>query len=72
MIIVATTSLPAVNRPNPDHWNAARSCQFQNNLKNEDNLKKKGNFTNEVDLKKMIGSNITKYLFEFLHSKIFC
>ena len=27
MKIVANTSLPAVNRPNADHWNAARSCQ---------------------------------------------
>ena len=27
MGIVATTSLPAVDRPNADHWNAARSCQ---------------------------------------------
>ena len=26
MKIVATTSLPAVDRPNNDHWNAARSC----------------------------------------------
>ena len=24
---VATTSLPAVYRPNDDRWNAARSCQ---------------------------------------------
>ena len=28
MIIVATTSLPAVNRPNVDRWNAVRSCQY--------------------------------------------
>ena len=28
MIIVATTSLPAVDRPNADRWNAARSCQY--------------------------------------------
>ena len=27
MNIVATTSLPAVDRPNADRWNAARSCQ---------------------------------------------
>ena len=27
MKIVATTSLPAVDRPNADRWNAARSCQ---------------------------------------------
>ena len=27
MKIVATTSLPAVDCPNADHWNAARSCQ---------------------------------------------
>ena len=26
--IVATTSLPAVDRPNADRWNAARSCQY--------------------------------------------
>ena len=29
MEIVATTSLPAVDRPNADRWNAARSCQKQ-------------------------------------------
>ena len=28
MKIVATTSLPAVERPNADRWNAARSCQY--------------------------------------------
>ena len=27
MKIMATTSLPAVDRPNADRWNAARSCQ---------------------------------------------
>ena len=27
MITVATTSLPAVDRPNPDRWSAAFSCQ---------------------------------------------
>ena len=27
MIIVATTSLPAVDRPNANRWNADRSCQ---------------------------------------------
>ena len=26
--LVATTSLPAVDRPNADRWNAARSRQF--------------------------------------------
>ena len=30
MKIVATTSLPAVDRPNADRWNAARSCQLEN------------------------------------------
>ena len=30
MKIVATTSLPAVDRPNADHWNAARSRQYCN------------------------------------------
>ena len=29
MEIVATTSLPAVDRPNADRWNAARLCQKQ-------------------------------------------
>ena len=29
MKIVATSSLPAVDRPNADHWNAARSCQLK-------------------------------------------
>ena len=28
MIIVATTSLPAVERPNADRWNAACLCQY--------------------------------------------
>jgi len=28
MKIVATTSLPAVDRPNADHWNTARSRQW--------------------------------------------
>ena len=28
MIIVATTSLPAVDRSNADRWNATRSCQY--------------------------------------------
>ena len=28
--IVATTSMPAVDRPNTDRWNAARSCQYFN------------------------------------------
>ena len=28
MKIVATTSLPAVERPNADRWNAARSLQL--------------------------------------------
>ena len=27
LFLVATTSLPAVYRPNEDRWNAARSCQ---------------------------------------------
>ena len=27
LFLVATTSLPAVDRPNDDRWNAARSCQ---------------------------------------------
>ena len=29
MKIVATTSLPAVHRPNADRWNAARSRQYE-------------------------------------------
>ena len=29
--LVATTSLPAVDRPNADRWNAARSCQKTKN-----------------------------------------
>ena len=29
---VATTSLPAVDRPNADRCNAARSCQYQEKL----------------------------------------
>ena len=30
--LVATTSLPAVDRPNADRWNAARSCQYSKYL----------------------------------------
>ena len=30
--IVATMSLPAVDRLNADHWNAARSCQYMGYL----------------------------------------
>ena len=33
MKIVATTSLPAVDRPNADRWNAARSRQLVNLMK---------------------------------------
>ena len=33
MKIVATTSLPAVDRPNADRWNAARSRQNEDNSK---------------------------------------
>ena len=37
MKTVATMSLPAVNRPNADRWNAARSCQyFENTYKSVD------------------------------------
>ena len=32
MEIVATTSLPAVDRPNAERCNAARSCQNEDNL----------------------------------------
>ena len=28
LFLVATTSLPAVDIPNDDRWNAARSCQY--------------------------------------------
>ena len=33
--LVATTSLPAVDRPNADRWNAARSCQKKRMVKKE-------------------------------------
>ena len=36
MFLVATTSLPAVYRPNDNRWNAARSCQlFQRESKDQ-------------------------------------
>ena len=35
MKIVATTSLPAVDHPNADRWNAARSRQQLNLVKKE-------------------------------------
>ena len=38
MKIVATTSLPAVDRPDADRWNAARSRQYK---LNKDTLEKK-------------------------------
>ena len=31
LFLVATTSLPAVDRPNADRWNATRSCQKEKN-----------------------------------------
>ena len=34
MKIVATTSLPAVDRPNADRWNAARSRQLNSKCAN--------------------------------------
>ena len=34
MRIVATTSLPLVDRPNDDRWNAARSCQKEKSDEN--------------------------------------
>ena len=35
MEIVATTSLPAVDRPNADRWNAARLRQFRKEISNQ-------------------------------------
>ena len=32
MKIVGTTSLPAVDRPNADRWNATHSCQNEKKL----------------------------------------
>ena len=32
MKIVATLSLPAVDRPNADRWNGVRLCQFNHTL----------------------------------------
>ena len=60
MKIVATTSLPAVDRPNADRWNAARSRQNEDNLKKEDNLKNGDNLINEDDLRNEATSNIRK------------
>ena len=37
MQIVATTSLPAVDRPNADRWNAARSRQKTGGEKTDEN-----------------------------------
>ena len=55
MKIVATTPLPAVDRPNADRWNGARSRQNADQLKKEDHLKYKDDLkkvddlTNETD-----------------------
>ena len=38
MKIVTTTSLPAVDRPNADRWNAARSRQFPDISKNMETI----------------------------------
>ena len=47
MIIVATTSLPVVDRPNADRWNAARGANIEiqekeklHQVENEDNTSK--------------------------------
>ena len=42
MKIVATTSLPAVNRLNADRWNAARSCQLNNFMNTDLKMEKDG------------------------------
>ena len=46
MKTVATTSLPGVDHPNANRWNAARSCQFQTDL-----TKGMGSATKEVSCK---------------------
>ena len=51
MKIVATTSLPAVDRPIADRWNAARSRQNYDEPKNEDDPKKEGNLKSEDNKK---------------------
>ena len=39
---MATTSLPAVNRQNADHWNSICSCQYKNFYQiNSQNILKK-------------------------------
>ena len=49
MIIVATTSLPAVDRLNADCWNAALSCQNKENRENRENKEiiKNGEYRND-------------------------
>ena len=49
MKIVATTSLPAVDRPNADCWNAAHLRQNKENRKNRENKEiiKNGEYRND-------------------------
>ena len=49
MEIVATTSLPAVDRPNADHWNAARSRQLRMSLSRSYPLGICENFLLQID-----------------------
>ena len=49
--IVATTSLPAVDRPNADRWNIAHSCQLKQEhqtLQNEYETRKNAKGGNRV------------------------
>ena len=53
LFLMAITSLPAVDRPNADRWNAARLCQNEygykqskGGLKKYDSLQRKADFLN--------------------------
>ena len=48
--LVATMSLPAVDRPNADRWNAARSCQLYLELHREDMTVSGITFPNQIEL----------------------
>ena len=64
MIIVATTSFPAVDRPNADLWNAARSCQNEGNLKKQN--KTSSNEDNPKNHKQQMDSKFEDDLFKKL------
>ena len=57
MKIVATTSLPAVDRPNADRWNAARSRQLAESFHILVNLMPSLVRPNKPEVRKIFGNH---------------